>query len=99
MLEQRRPDYVQVARWQQCAEDGRRFLTTWGTQAERLGWTAGDLFGLHQPPPDPHPSYERLSRRDCTGLLWFLNGRPVVALTDQSAIIRMLGGVLSWRRT
>ena len=55
VLESRCPDHVDVARWQQCIEDGRRFLATWGDQAQALGWTSADLFGLHKPPDKPHP--------------------------------------------
>src|SRR6516165_6736196 len=58
-----------------------------GSQAEALGWTTADLFGLHTPPERPHPSYRRLSRYDCTGLIWLLESRPVVALTDRTAAI------------
>ena len=61
-------------------EDGERFLAEWGDQAEALGWTARDLFGLHEVPANPHPTYQRLSRYDCTGLVWLLQGCPVVAL-------------------
>jgi hypothetical protein len=87
-LEARCPDLVPVGRWQVAAEDGRRFLARWGDQAEALGWTARDLFGLHQPPTPPHPSYSRLSRYDETGLIWLLQGRPVVALTETTAAIQ-----------
>lgn len=71
----------------QCVEDGKRFLAKWGEQAEALGWTSADLFGLHTAPAKPHPSYRRLSRYDCTGLCWLLEGRPVVALTEATAVI------------
>src|SRR5262249_48699619 len=91
-LETRCPDLVPVGRWQQAVEDGRRFLTQWGGQAEVIGWTARDLFGLHQPPADAHPSYSRLSRCDETGLIWLLAGRPVVALTATTAAIRSPSG-------
>jgi hypothetical protein len=40
VLEQRCPDYVEANRWRQPVEDGRRFLATWGKQAEAMGWTA-----------------------------------------------------------
>ena len=66
-LEARCPDLVLVDRWQAAIEDGRRFLARWGDQAEALGWTARDLFGLHTPPAKPQPSYSRLSRYDETG--------------------------------
>lgn len=92
-LECRRPDYVELERWQQCLADTRQFLRNWGRQADALGWTATDLLGLHQPPLKPHPSYQRLSRYDETGLLWLLQGRLVVALTETTAAIQVRGGV------
>ena len=55
VLESRCPELVPVARWQQCVEDGQRFLATWGEQAQRLGWTARDLFGLFPVPAEPAP--------------------------------------------
>jgi hypothetical protein len=36
------------------------------------------------------PSYRRLSRHDQTGLIWLLQGRPVVALTEAAAAIQRL---------
>jgi hypothetical protein len=86
------PDYVGIDRWQRCIADARRFLRSWGSQAEALGWTAKDLFGLHEPPTHPHPSYSRLSRYDETGLLWLLQGRAVVALTTTTAAVESFGG-------
>ena len=86
-LEARCPDLVPADRWQLAVDDGRRFLARWGDQAEALGWTARDLFGLHTP-EKPHPSYGRLSRYDETGLIWLLEGRPVVALTEATAAIQ-----------
>jgi hypothetical protein len=88
VLQLRPPALVPVERWQQAVEDGRRFLAKWGEQAEGLGWTSADLFGLHQSPERPHPSYNRLSRYDCTGLIWLLQGRDVIALTAEGAVIR-----------
>jgi hypothetical protein len=70
-------------------------LAAWGEQALRLGWTASDLFGLHEPPAAPHPSYSRLSRYDCTGLLWLLQGRAVVALTNNTAAIEGPTGAIT----
>jgi hypothetical protein len=87
-LEARCPDLIPADRWQAAVEDGRRFLVKWGTQAKALGWTSADLFGLHTPPAKPHPSYSRLSRYDETGLIWLLEGREVVALTEATASIR-----------
>src|SRR5262249_39798977 len=71
-LQLKPPALVEVARWRECVADGKRFLAKWGEQAEALGWTSADLFGLHTPPEQPHPSYRRLSRYDATGLCWLL---------------------------
>ena len=87
-LEARCPDRVPTDRWQQAVEDARCFLARWGEQAEALGWTARDLFGLTPVPDKPHPSYRRLSRYDATGLIWLLDGRRVVALTATTAAIQ-----------
>ena len=93
------PDYVEPERWQQCIEDGRVFLATWGERAAALGWTVEELFGLHRPPAHPHPSYHRLSRYDVTGLIWGLEGRRVVALTDTTAAVESFtGNILIYRK-
>ncbi len=94
-LEARCPDFVEPADWQQAVEDGRRFLAQWGDQAQALGWTPRDLFGLHQVPDKPAPSYRRLSRYDQTGLIWLLQGRTVVALTTDTAAIQGSNGNLT----
>src|SRR5262249_932555 len=49
-LERRCPPYIESHRWQQCIDDGRRFVADWGSQATALGWTVDNLFGLHVPP-------------------------------------------------
>jgi hypothetical protein len=99
-LERLCPEHVSLPRWQQCLSDAETFLQQWGEAAHELGWTARDLFELHSPPANPHPSYSRLSRYDHTGLLWLLQGRPVVALTDTAAAIRSRAGVITtYRRT
>jgi hypothetical protein len=94
------PAYVPEARWRQAIEDGQRFIDEWRNQALALRWTARDLFGLHTPPEEPHPSYRRLSRYDETGLIWLLEGREVVALTTDTAVIRWpSGSVTTYRKS
>jgi hypothetical protein len=95
VLQVKPPDMVEIKRWRQCVKDGSRFLAKWGEQAEALGWTSADLFGLHQPPERPHPSYRRLSRYDARGLVWLLEGRPVIALTEATASIRNPSGSIT----
>jgi hypothetical protein len=93
------PALVEPARWQLAVEDGRRFLAQWGEQAEALGWSARDLFGLDEVPASPHASYQRLSRYDRTGLIWLLQECPVVALTATTAAIKMpTGSIVTYRK-
>jgi hypothetical protein len=87
-LEARCPDLVPTDRWQLAVQDGRRFLAQWGEQAEALGWTAKDLFGLVTVPEHAKTSFSRLSRYDETGLIWLLDGRRIVALTEGTAAIQ-----------
>jgi hypothetical protein len=97
-LEGQCPDLVSVSDWQQAVDDGRRFIVQWGRQAEALGWTAEDLFGLADVPERPAASYRRLSRYDAIGLIWLLHGRPVVALTADRAVIGRVDGPTFYRR-
>jgi hypothetical protein len=82
-LERKCPFCIEPLRWQECIADARGFLMQWGEQAHALGWTVEELFGLHEPPANPHPSYQRLSRYDATGLLWLLKGYPVIAISEE----------------
>jgi hypothetical protein len=99
-LQLRPPDHVPESRWQMAILDARAFLHQRGDQAQALGWDSRDLFGLHTPPANPHPSYQRLSRYDATGLIWLLQNRAVVALTADTATIRnpATGSVTVYRR-
>jgi hypothetical protein len=99
-LQLKPPAYISVERWRQCVKDGSRFLAKWSEQAEAMGWSTADLFGLHTPPAKPHPSYSRLSRYDCTGLCWLLQGKEVIALTADTASIRnpRTGNVTVYRK-
>jgi hypothetical protein len=78
-------------------EDGHRFLAQWGGDAEVFAWRARDLFGLHKPRENPHPS-RRLSPYDETGLIWLLEGCEVVVLTPNAATIRCLSGSIIYRK-
>jgi hypothetical protein len=95
VLDGRCPDYVEHDRWRLAVGDGRRFVAQWGEQAERLGWTAKDLFGLFPVPANPHPSFSRLSRYEYTGLIWLLHGCPVIALTEATAAIQNPSGAIT----
>jgi hypothetical protein len=97
-LEYRQPDLVSAVDWQRAVDDGRRFIVQWGKQAEELGWTVEELFGLHDPPEQPGPTYRRLSRYDVMGLIWLLHGQPVVALTADRAVIGTATGGMTFYR-
>lgn len=98
-LASRCPDHVEADRWEAAVEDGRRFLTQWGGQADALGWSTRDLFGLAPVPTSPRPSYRRLSRYDETGLIWLLRGRQVLALTESTATVENpTGAITVYRR-
>src|SRR5262249_29074937 len=93
------PELVPAERWRQAGEDSRAFLARWGDRPEALAWSPADLFGLHKPPTNPHPSYSRLSRYDQAGLIWLLDGRTVVALTATTAAIQSpSGNVTTYRK-
>ena len=91
------PAYIDAADWQQASEDGARFVTQRGKLGEALGWAPADLFGLHTPPEKPTPNYRRLSRYDQTGLIWLLQGRRIVALTKDTAVIETANGTVVYR--
>ncbi len=80
-IERECSDLVSAADWQRAVDHGRLFIVQWGERAEALGWTAQDLFGLHDPPEQHGPNYRRLSRYE------LLHGWPVVALTADRAVI------------
>jgi hypothetical protein len=92
------PELVEPDRWQQAVNDAETFLARWSKQAHVLGWTARELFGLHPVPERPAPTFRRLSRYDSTGLIWLLQGRPVIALTDTEAAIQGAGGGVVYRK-
>ena len=97
-LKSRCPELVESARWEQAIWDAESFLAKWGQQAHALGWTVRELFGLHQVPQRPAATYQRLSRYDATGLIWLLQGHPVVALTKGEAAIQRNGAVVVYRK-
>jgi len=98
-LQLKPPAMVDVDRWRQAVRDAKRFLAKWGDQAQALGWTSADLFGLAPIPDKPHPSFNRLSRYDLTGLVWLLEGRAVVALTEATATVKSkTGNITTYRR-
>jgi hypothetical protein len=89
----RPPNGVPITRWQQFIEDAVTFLhSPFCCAAAALGWSAHDLFGC-----DAKRPFERI---DQAGLLWLLNGKRLIALTSNEAILDCQNGVRqTYRRT
>lgn len=82
----RPPGDVPLKRWQRFADDVGLFLDgPFRPLAARLGWGPYDLFGCDRDRP--------FARIDQAGLLWLLNGDPVVMLSENAAIIERRAGV------
>jgi hypothetical protein len=71
-LQVSRSTSVSLSRWRQAIDDVGIFLDTWGSAAERLGWTARDVIG-----PQCSP----------VALAWVLNGAQVNCLTRTGAVL------------
>jgi hypothetical protein len=66
-------------RWLLACIDADRFFYRWGQQAVDLGWTNEDIFALHPSAP--------LARYDAMGLAWLLQGRTVVSVSRNVALL------------
>jgi hypothetical protein len=73
-LQCRRPAGVPEEVWRQAINDGGRFLDRWGSRANELGWTPGDLFDV---PCDGKEG----------GLVWELAGKAVIRLDKEFAVL------------
>jgi hypothetical protein len=79
------PADVPPIRWVRFIDDCAHFLDSgWVTRAIALGWGPLELFGCDRERP--------LARLDNAGLLWLLNGRKLVALSANAAVIETLTG-------
>jgi hypothetical protein len=77
------PTGVPLHRWSRFLNDCNAFLNSsshWADRAERLGWTAQDLFGFAV----AHP----LLHLGSAGLLWIVNGGHIVELHRDWALVR-----------
>jgi len=86
-----RLDWLPGDRWSELLADAETFLARWGKAAQQLGWIALDLFSVHPLAP--------AARIGCWGLILFVRGGDVVALTASAATIRhRSAAVLTYRR-
>jgi hypothetical protein len=88
----RPPADVPQRRWLRFIDDCGAFLDgDWPAYAAALGWGAAELFGC-----DRHRPFARIDRQ---GLLWIVDGRRIVALTADTAVIETFDGArLTYRR-
>ena len=86
------PGDVPARRWLRFIDDCGRFIDgSWAERATSLGWGPLDLFGCDRERP--------FARIDRLGLLWLLNGRKLLALTEDTAVIETSrSGRLNYRR-
>ena len=73
------PRGISAARWGRLQMDAAVFLETWGAQASALDWCTVNIFGVNARAP--------FQRVDIAGLVRLLDGRPVVAMTADEAVI------------
>ena len=71
-------------RWRVLVRDAEHFIDTWAGQAAALGWSTVEAFGCHRWAP--------VERYDAAGLVMMLNGKRIVAMTDDDAVIENARG-------
>ncbi|OUR75989.1 hypothetical protein A9Q83_16640 [Alphaproteobacteria bacterium 46_93_T64] len=82
------PENIRASRWYQFIADAGLFMSMWAEQAYNLGWMTDEVFGVHPTAPQHRP--------DAAGLIWFMNGMPITALTaDQAKIKTVTGSALT----
>lgn len=87
----RKPDGIHEARWQQIVNDACVFIDKWAVQAHALEWSTLEVFGVHKDAPEP--------RFDGKGLIASLNGRRIIAVTQDTATVSANhGGTLIIKR-
>lgn len=71
--------------WSIVCQDAHAFLSSdWVLRAVDLGWSAKDLFGCHRESPE--------ARFDAMGLVVAMNGKTLVALSEDSARLEARSG-------
>lgn len=79
------PEGMVRGRWHEIINDAGLFLDGWGPQAAALGWMAADVFGINRDAPDVNNSN--------AGMAVMMQGRPVVAITAETATIQVRPGL------
>lgn len=79
-----RPKQYDEKRWEQIINDAGVFLDKWGKQAQGLGWSSIDAFGVHHNRPT--------DALHCLGLVPLLKGGRVILLYPDKAELTTAGG-------
>jgi hypothetical protein len=79
------PATVAPAAWRSRLAAGMAFARDWGTVANAMGWTGGELFSLHPAAP--------LNRFDIMGAAFLTAGKAVVAITADAITMRAGGAI------
>ena len=79
-----RPAGYPEARWQTLIDDAGKFMDRWAVQVSSMGWSVGEVFGVHPDAPD--------ARIDLKGLVLCIGGTEVVAVSADSVTVQTPSG-------
>ena len=79
------PSNVPDRRWQQAVDAAGRFADSWAAKASALGWTTLDIFGVDRLAPE--------GALHTTGLIWLLQDKVIVAISEDAVIVETVNGV------
>ena len=79
------PSNVPDRRWRQAVDAAGRFADKWAAKSSALGWTALDIFGVDRLAPE--------AALYTAGLIWLLQDKQVVAISDDAVIVETISGV------
>jgi len=80
-----KPSNVSARRWRLAVDAAGRFCDQWAAKAAALGWSTLDIFGV-----------DRLKPVDAlytAGLIWILQGKVIVAISDDAVIVETVSGI------
>ena len=79
-----KPPNVSEAHWRQAVDAAGRFADNWAAKASALGWTALDIFSVDRTAPE--------GALHTAGLIWLLQDKEIVAVTDDAVIVETVNG-------
>lgn len=79
-----RPQNISETRWRQAVGAAGHFCDRWAAKASALGWTTVDIFGVDRIKPE--------GALHMAGLIWLLQGKEVVAISDDAVVVETVNG-------